>query len=214
MLDDHPAAVDHLSVRTLAAGSATVGPVPPIDLPIVLNRVTMRAFTMDDLGRFHDMNSRADVARFLYWEARTPEESRTALVRKTAETGFGADDEALSLAVARNEDGTLLGEVILRMIDAGSRGAEFGFIFHPDHQGRGYAGEAAHGMLQLAFETLGMHRVIGRCDPRNEASARVMQRLGMRQEAHFRSNEMVKGEWCDELVFALLEEEWQISRTG
>jgi RimJ/RimL family protein N-acetyltransferase len=38
-----------------------------------------------------------------------------------------------------------------------------------------------------------------------------MQRLGMRPEAHFISNEFVKGEWCDELDFALLEDEWSPS---
>ena len=189
-------------------------PVPPIELPLVLPRVTLRAFTIDDIGPFHDINGRADVARFLYWEARTPEESRAALLRKTSETAFGAEGEALSLAVVRNEDDAFLGEVILRMVDAGSRGTEFGFIFHPDHQGHGYAGEAARGMLDLAFGPLRQHRVIGRCDARNETSARLMRRLGMRQEAHFRSNELVKGEWCDELVFALLDEEWPVTPTG
>jgi RimJ/RimL family protein N-acetyltransferase len=201
----------------LVCGRFGVGyrhPVPPIDLPIVLSRVTLRAFTMGDRGTFADLNSRPDVARFLYWEARTPEESRAALVRKTTETAFGAEGEALSLAVVRNEDDTFLGEVILRMVDAGNRGAEVGFIFHPDHHGHGYAGEAAHGMLELAFESLGMHRVIGRCDARNEASARLMRRLGMRQEAHFRSNEQVKGEWSDELVFALLDDEWPATPAG
>ena len=183
-------------------------PVPPVDLPIVLPRVTLRAYAMDDLDAFSDMCGRDDVTRYLYWGSRTREESRTSLVRKVGETGFGDVDETLSLAVSRNDDGAYLGEVILHMIDAGSRGAEFGFLFHPDHHGQGYAGEAARAMLELAFGTLGLHRVIGRCDARNVASARLMRRLGMRQEAHFLSNEFVKGEWCDELDFALLEDEW------
>src|SRR5215210_8169183 len=153
------------------------------------------------------MCGRDDVTRYLYWGPRRREESRTSLVRKLGETGFGDADQTLSLAVTRNEDGVYLGEVILHMVDAGSRGAEFGFLFHPDHHGRGYAGEAARAMLELAFGTLGLHRVIGRCDARNDASARLMRRLGMRQEAHFISNEFVKGEWCDELDFAVLEDE-------
>ena len=63
-------------------------------------------------------------------------------------------------------------------------------------------------LLRLGFEELGLHRIIGRCDGRNTASAKVMERLGMRREAHFRQNELVKGEWCDELVYAMLAEEW------
>jgi len=154
------------------------------------------------------MNAHPDVARYLYADVLTPEESRTVLERKMAETSFGTQDENLSLAVARNEDDAFLGGVVLRMVDEASRGAEIGFIFHPDHQGHGYAGEAARAVLDLAFGPLGLHRVIGQCDARNDASAQVMKRLGMRQEAHFISNEFVKGEWCDELDFAVLEDEW------
>jgi RimJ/RimL family protein N-acetyltransferase len=186
-------------------------PVPPVDLPIVLPRVTLRAYRHDDLGPLSDMNARVDVAQYLYTDVLGADESRLVLERKMSETGFGAEGEGLSLAVTRNEDDVFLGGVVLRMVDADSRGAELGFIFHPDQHGHGYAGEAARGILELAFGALGMHRVIGRCDARNESSARLMQRLGMRQEAHFRSNEFVKGEWCDELVFALLEDEWRSS---
>ena len=63
-------------------------------------------------------------------------------------------------------------------------------------------------MLRLGFEELGLHRIIGRCDGRNEASARLMAKLGMRHEAHFVRNEIVKGEWTDEVVYAMLGEEW------
>ena len=56
---------------------------------------------------------------------------------------------------------------------------------------------------------MGFHRIIGRCDARNTGSWQVMERLGMRREAHLVQNEWVKGEWCDELDYALLAEEWR-----
>jgi RimJ/RimL family protein N-acetyltransferase len=64
-------------------------------------------------------------------------------------------------------------------------------------------------MLDLGFQTLQLHRIVGRCDPRNGPSARLMSRLGMRQEAHFLHNEFLKGEWVDEFVFAILDDEWR-----
>jgi RimJ/RimL family protein N-acetyltransferase len=64
-------------------------------------------------------------------------------------------------------------------------------------------------MLRLGFEVFELHRIIGRCDARNDASAGLMRRLGMRQEAHFVQNELFKGEWGDELVFAMLASEWE-----
>ena len=53
-----------------------------------------------------------------------------------------------------------------------------------------------------------LHRVIGRLEARNVASARVLEKLGMRREAHFIENEWVKGEWQSEYVYAMLAEEW------
>jgi RimJ/RimL family protein N-acetyltransferase len=64
-------------------------------------------------------------------------------------------------------------------------------------------------LLRLGFTDYGLHRIIGRLDARNTASARVLERLGMRREAHFVENEIVKGEWTDEVVYAMLEDEWR-----
>ena len=86
---------------------------------------------------------------------------------------------------------------------------EIGYVLHPDHQGNGYATEAAAVMLRLGFEELGLHRIVGRLDARNAASARVLERLGMRLEAHLRENEFVKGEWVSELIYAVLASEWR-----
>ena len=63
-------------------------------------------------------------------------------------------------------------------------------------------------MLAFGFETLGLHRVIGRLDARNVASARVLEKLGMRREAELVENEWIKGEWQSELVYAVLAHEW------
>jgi RimJ/RimL family protein N-acetyltransferase len=107
------------------------------------------------------------------------------------------------------ETGALIGDVMLFWRSREHREGEIGYIFHPDHGGQGYATEAARAMLRLGFDEVGLHRIIGRIDARNTASARVLERLGMRREAHFRQNEMVKGEWTDEIVFAILEGEWR-----
>ena len=95
------------------------------------------------------------------------------------------------------------------MLSREHRQGEIGYILHPDYHGRGLATEAAEVMLRLGFEDLGLHRVIGRLDGRNLASARVLERLGMRREAHFVENEIVKGERTDEIVHAMLEHEWE-----
>lgn len=63
-------------------------------------------------------------------------------------------------------------------------------------------------MLHLAFDQLGLHRVIAWVDARNDASLRLAERLGMRRQAYLVSNEWFKGAWSDEVDLALLEDEW------
>lgn len=87
-------------------------------------------------------------------------------------------------------------------------------MFSPDYQGLGLATEGAAELLRIGFDGLRLHRLCGRCDARNQASARLMERLGMRKEAHLVQNERVKGEWTDELVFAILAEEWRARGAG
>ncbi len=176
--------------------------------PLTTDRLLLRPFTADDRDALFDIQRRPDVARYLYWEPRSRKEVREALARRATQTRLAAEGDALVLAVVARESGVFLGDVLLWLRSAEHRQGEIGFVFHPDHHGRGYATEASRVVLQLGFEELGLHRIVGRCDGRNVTSARLMERLGMRREAHLRENEFVKGEWCDELVYALLAAEW------
>jgi RimJ/RimL family protein N-acetyltransferase len=67
-------------------------------------------------------------------------------------------------------------------------------------------------LLRIGFERVGLHRVTARVEPRNEPSWRVLERIGMRREAHFVDNEWIDGGWQSEFVYALLEREWVASR--
>jgi RimJ/RimL family protein N-acetyltransferase len=106
----------------------------------------------------------------------------------------------------------LVGDVVLFWTSAEHRSGEIGYVLNPEHQGRGYATEAAQALLALAFDGLGLHRVMARLDERNGASAAVLRRLGMRQEARLVENEWFKGEWTNELDFAILAREWRVAR--
>ena len=85
---------------------------------------------------------------------------------------------------------------------------EVGYVFDTAYHGRGYATEAVGALLRLGFEGLGLHRIAGHLDARNTASARVLERAGLRREAHLVENEFVKGEWTDELIYGILRREW------
>ena len=183
-------------------------PGPPIETA----RLTLRPFTPDDFDDFYAYQSRPDVARYLQWEARDRAQARQALAEQCRETRLDAEGDWLTFAVVWREVGRVVGEVGLKWLSREQRGGETGFVFNPDYHGRGLATEATECMLTVGFESLGWHRIIACCDARNIASARLMERLGMRREAHFRHTEMVKGEWADELIYAMLDHEWKERR--
>jgi RimJ/RimL family protein N-acetyltransferase len=131
------------------------------------------------------------------------------LARLIAGAQFSVEGDWLSAAVIARETGQFVGDVSLQWVSDRHKTGEIGFIFDRAHQGRGYATEAARAFLAFAFEGMGFHRVIGRLEARNTASARVLEKLGMRREAHLVENEWVKGEWQSELVYAMLEHEWR-----
>ncbi len=91
-----------------------------------------------------------------------------------------------------------------------SRGpVEFGVSIAPAYQAQGYASEAVRAFFGFVFGQLGCHRIHASVDPRNLASMAMLRALGMRQEAHHRESLWFKGEWVDDVIFAMLEHEWR-----
>ena len=180
---------------------------PPF--PIETPRLLLRPLVAGDHADVFAYRSRADVVRYLYEGPSTEVELTAELARKSAKVSIEREGDGLCLAVVPRELGRVVGDVVLSWTSEAHRQGEIGFVLHPDYQGLGYAREASWVLLQIGFEELGLHRIVGRLDARNAASAGLLQRLGMRREAHFVENEYVKGEWTDEAVFALLASEWR-----
>jgi RimJ/RimL family protein N-acetyltransferase len=185
--------------------------LPPI--PIETPRLRLRFTTPEDLEPLAALQARADVTRWLYWGPRDGRQVRDSLALKLAATRIERDGDAFTLAVETKDAGAYAGDVVLWSTSHEHRGGELGFILHPDHHGRGYATEAAAPLLELGFTCFGMRRIVGSTEVRNLASARVLEKLGMRREAHFVENELVKGEWQSEYVYALLEAEWRAAQS-
>lgn len=174
-------------------------------------RMLLRPYRRDDIDAFYDLHRRPDVARHLPWEPRDEQASRQALERHLTMT-LVADGDGATLAGFDRGSGRLVGEFVLFLRSVEHRGGEIGYVLHPDFWRRGLATEGSRHLLRLAFVDLDLHRVVGRLDPRNRASARVLTRLGMRHEAHLVENEWVKGEWGDEDRYGLLRREWELSQ--
>ena len=179
------------------------------DYPTETARLRLRPFTRGDVDAVFAYRQREDVARYLFDEPMSRESCAEAVQARVGQVGFDKEGDKIFLAVERIDSPEMIGEVSLILRDLDARQAELGYILHPGAHGSGYATEASRALLALGFEMAGMHRIFARCDARNVASARVMGRLGMRREAHFREHVLVKGVWGEELIYAMLEDEWR-----
>ena len=106
------------------------------------------------------------------------------------------------------ESGRLIGDFGTHFNSDDPRQVEIGFTVSPAYQNRGYGAEAVMGVLDFLFGPLRKHRVYASVDPRNESCVALLRRVGMRQEAHFLKSLWFKGAWVDDLVFGILESEW------
>jgi RimJ/RimL family protein N-acetyltransferase len=172
-------------------------------------RLTLRPLTTEDLDRYAEYHGREDVSRYILSLPLSREESAKELARWIAADRLERSGDMIFFGVQLGDDSKLIGEVPVKLSSVEHKCAEIGWIFHPEVAGNGYATEAAQALLELAFQRLGMRRVVAYLDARNVASANVCRRLGMRQEAHFVENLYNLGDWKSTLVFALLESEWR-----
>jgi RimJ/RimL family protein N-acetyltransferase len=191
-----------------AVEMSTMTPDSSPHLPIETERLLLRTFEPGDFDALATMHSDADLVRWIPWGPRSDDEVRATLERKIGCTSIDDEGDGLGIAVVLSSSGEMIGDFTLQRLSVEHSLAEIGFMLAPGHHGQGYANEASEAILALAFERLGFHRVVGRLEARNDASAAVLERLGMRREAHLVDNEWIKGEWQSELIYAMLEREW------
>ncbi|MES1990000.1 MAG: GNAT family N-acetyltransferase [Pseudomonadota bacterium] len=182
-------------------------PVPRIELPLETPRLILRDFRKSDLKAVHAYSSLDEVARYLIWGPNTPAQSKQAI------EGFLEDQrmkprEIFDVAVTLKPKGEVIGGAGVRIVDRDNLTGEIGYTLHPDFWGFGFATEATRALLHAGFNDLGLQRIIAHCDQRNKASARVMERLGMRREGALRGSKIIHGQWRDEYLYAVLAEEF------
>jgi len=180
-------------------------------LPIDTPRLLLRSFQPDDYDALCVYQPLREVQRYLEIPIRDKADVLTSLNLMRRQVSLQRPGDTLTLAIVRKHDKRLLGQVSLRWADATASQGEIRFALDPRHSGNGYASEAVRAVLDLAFDQFKIHRVSARCDGRNHRSAKLLQKLGMRLEAHYREHALFQGEWDEELHFAILDREWRRS---
>jgi len=176
-------------------------------------RLFIRRFAETDLADVLAYQTHPETFRYLASEPMSEEKAAAFLARQAnPDTWTGAG--WLALAVVHPGDAKVIGEVGVFVEAKPKSDGNIGWMLHPEYHGQGYATEAARVLLAHAFEERGLHRLTSGCDARNTASWRLMERLGMRREAHSRQSHLAGGVWQDEYLYALLRDEWLNQKTN
>jgi len=179
---------------------------PFVFSPITTDRLSLRLMRPDDLDDLHAQQSDPEVVRYQLFEPRTRAQVAEKISQWQGDT-IAKEGDFIQPAIV--VDGRLVGLIYFKLTSVENLTAEIGWALGRDAQGKGYAREAASLVLDIAFGPLALHRVYAELDPRNEPSAALCLRLGMRHEAHHVEDIMFKGEWADTGIYGILDREWQ-----
>lgn len=177
--------------------------------PLRTERLDLRPFEPGDLDAVRAQLTDPSTVRYLYTDVLDEAALAARLDDLQKRATLEREGDSMHLVGVLRETGEVVGDVVLIWVSEVHRSGEVGYVLVPRQEGLGYATEMSAEMLRVAFDDLGLHRVVGRLDARNTASAAVLERLGMRREAELVENEWVKGEWASEVVYAVLASEWQ-----
>lgn len=161
-------------------------------------RVTLNTVHPDEYGFLQEQFNDPSIRRQAGVSLPTTEAAVADFVEETEDT--------VQFLICR--DGTPIGHAVLTELDTQARTGELGWVvIHPDEQGNGYATEAVDLCLEHAFDDRGLHTVSAQVIEGNEASVRMLEKLGFKQEGVLREQEYADGEFVDVHRYGLLSSE-------
>ncbi|HSL44261.1 MAG TPA: GNAT family N-acetyltransferase [Anaerolineales bacterium] len=170
-------------------------------------RLVLREFAMEDWPAVNAYTSDPVVVQYMPFGPTTEAQTREHLSQCLA-TAVEQPRRIYELAVILRTEQQLIGTATIALHPHERRHASFSYLLHQQYWGKGYATEAMRTLINFGFTVLGLHRLEDTCDTRNLASARVMEKLGMRREGHLRETIWKDGRWYNEYIYAILGHEW------
>lgn len=177
--------------------------------PIETRRLLIRPYEDKDLEDIFDYSGASDfwLMRTLPWQPTLEGIKKFWEPRRLLDITNSIDQ--IDLVVEWKDKNKVIGNigiVISKKID--NKQGTISWLLGNKFQGQGFASEAARSLLTFGFDALGLHRISASTSRDNIRSWLLMERIGMRREAHFKQSEYVNGEWQDEFIYGILAEEW------
>jgi ribosomal-protein-alanine N-acetyltransferase len=170
-------------------------------------RLILRKFLEEDWKDLYEYLSKENVVKFEPYDIYNEDKCKEEAINRSQNEAFWA--------VCLKENNKLIGNMYFKQQEPKQFMTwEIGYVFNPLYYGKGYATEASKRILNYGFEQMDVRRIIAKCNPKNSASWKLLERLSMRLEGHFKKpvyfKKTIDGNaiWHDCYQYAMLEEEW------
>lgn len=170
--------------------------------------VSLREFEFDDWMAVHKYASQERACIYQPWGPNNEDQTKE-YIYKIIKDSLDESRTRYVFAIELQNNKTVIGAGELNIRDKGNAIGEISYIINPEYWGNGYATEAANCLLQFGFDKLSLHRIYATCDPRNTASTRVLEKIGMKLEGRMREVLLIRDGWRDSLLYSFLEGEWK-----
>lgn len=167
----------------------------------------LRSLIMDDAEAIFKYRSDSIINKYQGWIPKTINDVYD-FIKNRISPEIDIIDTWHQLVIINKETNRIIGDLGIHFIGSEKKLTEIGITLDKDLHGKGYATEAMKGTINHLFKDLDKHRIITSIDPKNIKSISLVERLGFRKEAHFKESILINGLWFDDLVYAILKDEW------
>ena len=172
---------------------------------ISTQRTLLQPLPLEDAEALFSYRSLPDVYRYQCWAPKTVSDAEDFIKTYSLHSEI-VEGRWRQFGIYAADDRSLLGDCGFCPQDGNQ--AEIGYTIAPPFQRRGLGTEVVKSLVDYLFKEVSIHKIIAKTDPENVGSIKVLENLGFRREAHLKRSVQIRGEWRDDLVYAVLRDEW------
>lgn len=177
------------------------------NIQIISGRLTMRPIQLADSDSIFLYRSNSLINQYQGWIPKTIADVHHFILNLTSPE-INQPGTWFQFVIIKKDNNELIGDIGVHFHTSDSSQVEMGCTLNHKHHGKGFAFEAVHSIINYLFDELGKRRIIASIDSRNYPSIRLIERLGFRKKAHIKENPVRNNGSTDDLIFAILKDEW------
>ncbi len=175
------------------------------EVHIKTERLTIKSVSLTDAPDMFEYRTDECVVRFQTLNPKSINEIEDFI--KDYTKFFNIEDKWFQLGIYLHEK--MIGDIGIHFIGPRNMQCEIGYTISHLYQNNGYGKESVRGVVNYLFKELKKHRIVASVDPGNAASIALLESVGFRKEGRFKKSILHNGRWEDDLVYALLDKEWE-----